>query len=122
MLKAMTGSMNCCSLSKMPHQLLENAEQKAVVCDETQNGTTGRKWPRAARRPQILGVIAIKEEHESVNGYRSDSNVYSCLQNKKSAGIFGNPIKAFVLHNSCEDKGNLKKMKVSWLLSLLYDT
>ena len=36
-----------------------------------------------ARRPQILGVIAIKEEHESVNGYRSDGNVYSCLQNKE---------------------------------------
>ena len=47
--------------------------------------------------------IGIKEEHESINGYKNGGPQFKGGQND-GAGIVGNPMKAFVLCNSCEDK------------------
>ncbi|KAA8525925.1 hypothetical protein F0562_007975 [Nyssa sinensis] len=65
-----------------------------------------------------LGETVIKEEEESVDGSKSETNVSPRPRSKNCFNDFGgdagNPIKATEVQNSCGAKANRKKMKVDW--------
>ena len=44
-------------------------------------------------------MTAFKEEHESINCYKIGTPQF-----KDGRNDVGNPLKVFLLHNSCEDK------------------
>uniref|UniRef100_A0A2N9HU22 Two-component response regulator-like APRR2 n=1 Tax=Fagus sylvatica TaxID=28930 RepID=A0A2N9HU22_FAGSY len=65
------------------------------------------------------GKNLIKEEEESVDGFKSERKVSPHQHNRESLGNKGdgcvqNPSKASGTHNSCGARANRKKMKVDW--------
>ncbi|XP_012074251.1 two-component response regulator-like APRR2 isoform X2 [Jatropha curcas] len=68
--------------------------------------------------PQSLSETIIKEEDDSADGVKNESNASSHPQNKESLnspdGSAENPIKASSHHNSYGTRANRKKMKVDW--------
>ncbi|XP_028077553.1 two-component response regulator-like APRR2 isoform X2 [Camellia sinensis] len=90
----------------------QDGEYKSVdtTCENLDAETTVWEIP-----PQISEVAVIKDEDESLDGCKSESNVSSRLENKDgpsdSGGDAANLNKASGVRNSCGNKANRKKMK-----------
>ncbi|GMQ04443.1 hypothetical protein CsSME_00049855 [Camellia sinensis var. sinensis] len=92
----------------------QDGEYKSVdtTCENLDAETTVWEIP-----PQISEEAVIKDEDESLDGCKSESNVSSRLENKDgpsdSGGDAANLNKASGVRNSCGNKANRKKMKVN---------
>lgn len=93
----------------------QDGEYKSVdtTCENLDAETTVWEIP-----PQISEEAVIKDEDESLDGCKSESNMSSHLENKDgpsdSGGDAANLNKASGVRNSCGNKANRKKMKVDW--------
>lgn len=94
-----------------------DCESKSV---ETTCGTSIAEVTAQVSPPKTLDESIIKEEDESADGCKSESNMSPHPQTKESLSDFGcnagNPRKASGIDSPCGTKANRKKMKVSLTL------
>lgn len=97
----------------------QDGESKSV---ETTCGTSVAEVTAQVSPPQGLGESVIKEEDDSADGCKSESNMSPHPQNKDSLSEFvgdaRNPRKASGVHSPCGTRANRKKMKVDWMPEL----
>uniref|UniRef100_A0A5B7ATR7 Putative two-component response regulator-like APRR2 n=1 Tax=Davidia involucrata TaxID=16924 RepID=A0A5B7ATR7_DAVIN len=102
-----------CSTEKESRE--QDGESKSV---ETTCGNSDAETAIQVSPPPRLGETVIKEEEESADGSKSESNMSPHPRSKNCLNDFGgdagNHIKATGLQNSCGAKANRKKMKVDW--------
>uniref|UniRef100_A0A2N9EXH9 HTH myb-type domain-containing protein n=1 Tax=Fagus sylvatica TaxID=28930 RepID=A0A2N9EXH9_FAGSY len=87
--------------------------------DQTNCSTEKENGTLQGDKPPIPGKNLIKEEEESVDGFKSERKVSPHQHNRESLankgdGCVQNPSKASGTHNSCGARANRKKMKVDW--------
>jgi hypothetical protein len=99
----------------------QDGESKSV---ETTCGNSIGVGTLQGDKPPIPGKNLIKEEEESVDGFKSERKVSPHQHNRESLGNKGdgcvqNPSKASGTHNSCGARANRKKMKVIWFMQVI---
>ncbi|XP_024026471.1 two-component response regulator-like APRR2 isoform X1 [Morus notabilis] len=93
----------------------QDGESKSV---ETTLGDSVAEATLLVDQPEMPSKLIVKEEEESVDGTKNESNMSSKLKHgdsqRKVNGSAENPTKASGLNNSSLSKSNRKKMKVDW--------